>query len=382
MMNILLTGVNYNNKGAELMLRAMVQHFRTEFSEAKLVCGFYGSYENRVKEGLYQLAKRSRGRVTKLFEFLPKKTRKEWGIVLPKEIHVVIDASGFAFGDQWSEQYVRSEATRCLNCKKYGSRLVLMPQAFGPFTNTAIREVCTELFVKADLIFPRDKESYTYVCDLIPQSHISGKVHLAPDFTNLVQGFVPQSFSKKELQGAVGILPNEKMLTKKGEMESQKYIDFLNHVLQVLENKNVPHFVLCHQNEDQKVVDLLKLKLKTVPPIIAESNALFIKGVLGTCRFLIGSRFHGLVNGLSQGVPCICTSWSHKYEALFADYHCSQYLVSDLSAFDQVDDLIENLLDESTYQSMCQMIEMQSLRLKEETRVTWKIVDDFIRNAI
>ena len=35
-----------------------------------------------------------------------------------------------------------------------------------------------------------------------------------------------------------------------------------------------------------------------------------IKGMLGNCSFVISSRYHGLINALSQGVLCIATSWS------------------------------------------------------------------------
>lgn len=380
-MSILLTGVGYNNKGAELMLRAMVEHFRFSFSGTRLVCGFSAAYEDRVREGLYQLIDRSRGRAANLFQWLPEKTRSEWGFTLSREINVIVDASGFAFGDQWSDQYVDAGISSRIKHQKHGAPLILMPQAFGPFTRMNVRRAATELFSHADLIFPRDRESYAYVTELIPKSDIAEKVHQAPDFTNIVQGFIPQSFDDN-LRGAVGILPNQKMITKNGEEEAEKYIDFLVHVLSRLKSRKISHFILCHQKEDHEVVDLLRAKGEKMPPIIAESNALFIKGILGTCRFLIGSRFHGLINGLSQGIPCICTSWSHKYKFLFEDYDCLEYLVSELRDFDRIDGLIESLLTESTYRPLCRNIEACSMKLKDESRKTWQIVDAFIRKTI
>src|SRR5690606_15447171 len=49
-------------------------------------------------------------------------------------------------------------------------------------------------------------------------------------------------------------------------------------------------------------------------------NALEVKAVIGSCKLLITSRFHGLVSGLNQQIPSLCTSWNHKYEELLNDY--------------------------------------------------------------
>jgi len=374
-MNILLTGVGSSNKGAELMLCAMVEHIRSRFPQAKLVCGFDGKYEDRVGRGLYQL-ERNNQKLTKLIDWLRPGKLNQWGLVLPQNIDVVLDGSGFCFGDAWPDKHVIHHVAHRIQFCPHGAKLILLPQAFGPFQRESIRKTCKELFDKAALIFPRDQESFDHVHELIGSTE---KLHLAPDFTNILQGFVPQSFDAK-YRGAVGILPNEKMIAKKEKPLQEAYVTFLARCIQKLASQNIPHFLLCHQKNDMEVVDLLKTQLDHLPYVSSETNPLYIKGILGSCRFLIGSRFHGLVNGLSQGVPCIGTSWSHKYKALFEDYHCSEYLIPDYTSMEKTNPLIDRLLDDHGYSEARANIENRCSLIKQEAIKMWNVVDSFLQS--
>src|SRR5690606_618684 len=95
--------------------------------------------------------------------FVPRFLRKKYGIVLQKEIDVVFEASGFAYGDQWTYRMAKFIDSLVLDWKKKGAKVIFMPQAFGPFKKELNFRYTRAALNNSDLVYARDKISFNYL---------------------------------------------------------------------------------------------------------------------------------------------------------------------------------------------------------------------------
>jgi len=325
--NIYIDGVNTDNKGAELMLYAVLQELEKQHPDASIFLPRFGipegvSYfktsmnckQRRIPAAARLFKKMKGDALLRRFFHIPYSYTTDKHPL--KGLDLLIDAGGFQFADQhyrtdimikiWNNYYQ--------TIKKQGTKIFFLPQAFGPFETENGRKQA-RLLEYADCVFAREETSYNH---LVNAGVNKEKILVFPDFTALVDGVFPLKF--EHLKNGIAVMPNLRMIDK-NIISRDGYIETLIKIINICRTAKKTVFFLNNEAQgDYRLCEDTNEKLDEKIPIVRNLTALEIKGLLSQCYFVFSSRFHGIASALSAGVPCIATGWSHKYNLLFKDY--------------------------------------------------------------
>ena len=375
-----ILNVGVKNKGAELMLHAIMQKMRERYPDVIFTCtptkknGHFPAKEI-MKLGIRPKlqARGALGLLLRVLSYLPQSFISYFGRVRDQDVDLVLDASGFSYGDQWGVSASRQLARASRRWKKNGTKIVLLPQAFGPFENSAMHASVREWSRNADLIFCREKTSLAYLKNVVGDCD---NMKVAGDFTNLVKGKVPLHF--KVTEKMVALIPNNQMIKKTEGEDGALYIPFLAKCVEQLRVMGRKPFILVHQTaSDGPLAEKIADSVGGIP-IIEEASPIGLKGILGECEAVIGSRFHGLVSALSQGVPSLASGWSHKYISLFDDYGVPEGVIDVNINTESLERKIRDLVDPDCQRSLRVQLADRAAFLKNESDHMWGLVFEII----
>ncbi|MFV8868471.1 polysaccharide pyruvyl transferase family protein [Serratia fonticola] len=383
-MIIEIKGVQFINKGAELMLQAVLQHINHQWPDSKIVLApsKNSSYSDRIKIGALQKFNLRKGKLdlNRLSYYMPKRFRKflmeSYGIVTEVDVDVMLDASGFAYSDKWGSLVIKHLASEIIRFDSVEKKYIFLPQALGPFTKPDDLKLLRSSLPKASLICAREDVSFSYI-DSINSNKKNMKVF--PDFTNLVQGILPEYYTGGEKK--IVVIPNHNMINEKNENKDwvHSYIDILSLSIElIIKNGYIPVLLNHEGAQDGSICTQVNERFNGVIDIINEKDPLKVKGIIGASAAIICSRFHGCVSALCQGVPCIGTSWSHKYEQLFNEYGRGEFLISPHIDKEELDSLLLECLDKKSknYSEYVDKI----VAFKNEVRTMWMEIDNCLGN--
>lgn len=375
-MLIEVKGVQFVNKGAELMLHAVLQQMKQRWPQAQLVLAPNPNsrYLARAAVGALQRLPLRKGRIdlNGIGRFIPVKIRR-WlqlnlGIVFAVDIDLVLDASGFAYGDQWPQSNTLQLCAELRRFSTQGKAYILLPQAFGPFSRLNERRWLAKYLPLATMICAREHSSFNHLAQLIGKAD---NLYQFGDFTNLV------NVSKQTSQvnsNTVLIIPNANMVSSRNQHSDWQhcYVPMLINAVTVIRALGLTPVLLNHEGKgDAALCETVQQGVSERVAIITETDPLKVKGIIGASKAVLCSRFHGCVSALSQGIPCLGTSWSHKYERLFEEYGQTESLLEAQVSAAQLAQAFYAVLNNTTQADL----EVRCQVLKQQSNSMWQAVE-------
>lgn len=384
-MLIEIKGAQFVNKGAALMLRAVMDRLRADLPgvEFALAPGPNAPYQAVAGVGAWQRLRLPGAPfdADAACYRLPGRLRavaRRYGIVTEPDVSAVLDASGFAYGATWGDAVLDSTAAEIERLARHGKPYVFLPQAFGPFRDSPATARFGRALRRASLVCARDEESRSHLARIA--GDLGPALDVYPDFTLPLRGD-PATATRWGVDRVTALLiPNAEMTGERAPHDAWRrgYLPLLLAMAGRLRELGFTPRVLNHEGAaDAGLCDELRAALGTAA-VIGEDDPLVLKGVIGAAGLVVSSRYHGCAAALSQGVPCLATAWSHKYGALFADFGVAQYV---LESCDEADALrrLEGLAAHRA--TISAALDTRRMALATRTEMMWQRVRAALASA-
>ncbi len=226
--------------------------------------------------------------------------------------------------------------------------IVLLPQTCGPFSSRLSRVLARYILHRATVLLCRDSESLA-VIESLTRGRRRGR--FCPDVAFALDSLPPDELqSEPPLKLAddeilIGLNPSGLLYYggyNRNNMFglSLNYREFLRLViLRFLADARhriliIPHTFAPPESVEsdltagRKIRELLPETLRNrVHLVTSDYDQSEIKGVIGRCQFLIGSRMHACIAALSQGIPAVGVAYSRKFHGVFDSVGAAQWVI-------------------------------------------------------
>lgn len=232
--------------------------------------------------------------------------------------------------------------------RKYHKPYCLLPQTIGPFKNERIRKKAIKSIEKARLCMARDKQSYDYVLENVPQQknvseYIDVAFFLPYETISQDKNYIHVGINISALLWHGGYTRNNQFGLK---CEYQSLVEqLINHFLNQPNVKVhlIPHVVGSERSieNDYAVSYDLWREYNNANLILAPLalGPIEIKSYIAGMDFFMGARMHATIGAFSAGVPVVPMAYSRKFNGLFIDT-LSYHHIADMKTMDN-DDIIQ-----------------------------------------
>lgn len=344
MRNIIITGGELFNKGAQAMTFVTVHELKKRFPEHEiyLLSEMDRQRPEAEKEqyafsftGWYPIkfARCQHNQALRLACLLRNKKELKECEDLYKNCDLMVDISGYGLGSNWDLNQLNTYLDHLEYAKAFGIPCYLMPQSFGPFVfsgdKKAIGERLPELLRSVKCICAREKEGY----DSLVAEYGLQNVSLFPDLVLNNKGIelsriyrgTPVICLPSIEENSVGIVPNVRTteFIGRGALLSL-YRDCISWLLE--KGKRV--YLLTHSTDDRSLC-------REISDLFCENNGVVFLAQDFSCieyseivkrfDYVIASRYHSIIHAYKNCIPCISIGWAEKYNTLLRSFGQGQY---------------------------------------------------------
>ena len=344
-MKFLIVGANFKNKGAQSMLFVSVDEIKKRYPEAEV---YFASVE-QIDEEKYNFKKLHYAEGAKLLALAEKKRYGKLAIRFLKDIvkfilrqnnsvlhyldvkklfpslDVMIDVSGFNLGMKWDEATHEKYLNNVRLARKYNIPIYLMPQSFGPFNYPPEREFLKdemrETLPYVKKIFAREEEGKKLLTEELGLNNVESSVDIVlqnpkVNMHNIFKATPKMIIPVIETENNVGIIPNQQCL-RHGDKE--KILRLYQGIVSALLREEKEVYLFRHSKEDLSVCNDIKALFNDEEKVHLLENdfsCFEYDSFIRIFDYIICSRYHGIVHGYKNAIPCIALGWAIKYEEL------------------------------------------------------------------
>lgn len=290
----------------------------------------------------YTLPISNKDRLKKLIKF--KKSRRTHGIF--RNADYILDiGQGDSFADIYGK--LRFDLINKIHreASKFHKPYCLLPQTIGPFKDPAIKAQAIKAIAGADMVMARDKQSYDYVINNVPQQKNVNEYIDVAFFLPYKQMMYDKNFIHVGLNISAllwhGGYTQDNQFGLKGDYQKtvRNIIDYFLSLPNVKLHL-IPHVVGSErhiENDYEVSFDLRKeyhqQRLVLAPFFLSPVDA---KDYISGMDFFMGARMHSTIAAFSSGVSVVPMAYSRKFNGLFIDTLNYNHLV-DLKTDAEVD---------------------------------------------
>lgn len=374
MRNIIITGGELFNKGAQAMTFIAVDQLKRRFPEHKIyVLSEMDCARPKEEKALYafefmgwnpiKFARSQSNPLLRLICILRNKRELYEAENIYRNTDLMIDVSGYALGSNWDFNYCNRYLDHLEFAKAFKIPVYLMPQSFGPFDfageeGRILDKRIRELLPETRIICAREQEGYdalkkTYGLSNVIRTNdlvLNNKEINVENIFRDVPIFEVPDINKK----SVGIIPNARAM----EVGQRDILDELYaEVIRVLLDKGYSVYLLSHSTMDREICKDIKLKYQEENSVILldqEFSCLEFDEIVKQFDFTIASRFHSIVHAYKNGIPCVSLGWAVKYYDLLVQFKQEQYCfdvreeINKTLFFDKIEQMDMNHMQEAT----------------------------------